>query len=96
VASRRQKATPKAAPEPAAQAPTQEPVPAGVPEPSVGPLIGANGAPITRRRKIRVITNPPEETRPQTTMGRAVRPFAKPAQSGTFAPFAVAQARRGH
>jgi hypothetical protein len=83
VASRRQKATPKAAPEPAAQAPTQEPVPAGVPEP-------------VRRRKIRVITNPPEETRPQTTMGRSIRPFAKPAQSGTFAPFAVAQARRGH
>jgi hypothetical protein len=48
------------------------------------------------RRKIRVITNPPEETRPQTTMGRAIRPFARPAQSGTFSPFAVSQARRGH
>lgn len=50
----------------------------------------------TPRRKIRVITNPPENNTPQTTMGRAIRPFARPAQSGAFAPFAVEQARRGH
>jgi hypothetical protein len=50
----------------------------------------------TPRRRIRLITSPAAATMPQTTMGRAIRPFAKPAQSGTFAPFAVAQARRGH
>jgi hypothetical protein len=49
-------------------------------------------------KRIRLITNgpwSPESEAPQTTMGRAIRPFAKPAQSGTYAPFAVAQARRG-
>jgi hypothetical protein len=44
-------------------------------------------------RRIRVIPYVPPT--PQTTMGRAIRPFARPAQSGTFAPFALQQARRG-
>lgn len=46
-------------------------------------------------RRIRVISPAPSNAIPQTMMGRAIRPFAKPAQSGSFAPFAVAQARRG-
>jgi hypothetical protein len=51
------------------------------------------------RKRITLITNgpwTPEADHPQSMMGRAIRPFAKPAQSGAFAPFAVAQARRGH
>lgn len=70
--------------------PTTPPVPE---DPDVGwdEISGESGPPVHR---IRLITGPPVGE-PQTTMGRAVRPFAKPAQSGTYAPFAVAQARRG-
>jgi hypothetical protein len=46
-------------------------------------------------RRIRLITNPPEPDVVPSMMGRAIRPFAKPAQSGTFAPFAIPNARRG-
>ena len=52
--------------------------------------------PVGTPKRIRLITNLPEPEATQTMMGRAIRPFAKPAQSGTYSPFAVAQARRGH
>jgi hypothetical protein len=66
------------------------------PEPAEPQSVAASQP--TAGKRIRLITNGPwnpEANYPQTMMGRAIRPFAKPAQSGTFAPFAVAQARRG-
>jgi hypothetical protein len=94
MASRRSSGTSKAARKPAAQTPAQAANPPVPEDADVGWEEISGEQPNPARRRIRLITGPPVGE-PQTTMGRAIRPFAKPAQSGTFAPFAVAQARRG-
>lgn len=69
------------------------------PQAEVQPPVAAAAEPTqeqARPKRIRLITNLPTPEATQGMMGRQIRPFAKPAQSGTYAPFAVAQARRGH
>jgi hypothetical protein len=72
---------------------TQTP-PTELAEPTQDAATATTEQPPTKR--IRLITNLPGQDSIQTMMGRQIRPFAKPAQSGTFSPFAVSQARRGH
>jgi hypothetical protein len=77
--------TPAAPKSPPVEAPAKPPEPATTTEATAEPA-----------RRIRLVTpSPIAPAVPQTTMGRAIRPFAKPAQSGSFSPWAVTQARRG-
>jgi hypothetical protein len=76
--------------------PTQDAATATKEQPAALADQASHDAPGAPAKRIRLITNLPGQDAIQTMMGRQIRPFAKPAQSGTFSPFAVTQARRGH
>jgi hypothetical protein len=73
---------------------TPESVPHGpltAPRPTPAPEPGASAA---QGRRIRLITTVPNDPE-RSVHGRVLSPFAKPAQSGTYSPWAAVQARRG-
>jgi hypothetical protein len=72
--------------------PPHGPLTAPLPAP---PEPGTVRAEDTPPKRIRLITRVFDPKQPQSTMGRRVTPFAKPAQSGSYSPWAIPQARRG-